>query len=174
MFDMRRDVLNPLKEVVFGDPLVPKDYHAELSTLPVTAGYCDPARVPVDHLQAIDIATKKVNQARFLLKKQYAVAEVEFLDKAVLQPLGNAKNMVERSKIESFFEWLVTPAYAAAKPTVSENFHKARTALELSAQHARSHFGGSRAAGILGCAAHDLRWFDPAPFAHPIASAVGR
>jgi len=55
-----------------------------------------------------------------------------------------------------------------------ENVHAARLRLEHAAEYARDHYGGSKAAAKLACAAHDLRWFDPKPWVFPVGHTIGR
>ena len=47
-------------------------------------------------------------------------------------------------------------------------------ALEYAAIWSRAKYGGSKAAALLSCAAHDLRWWDPHPYVHPVGNVIGR
>mmetsp|Transcript_17991 Transcript_17991/g.44943 ORF Transcript_17991/g.44943 Transcript_17991/m.44943 type:complete len:178 (+) Transcript_17991:288-821(+) len=165
------DLWKAVKQIFLpAPPPPPYDYHEELGSLPSISGFCNPEKAPKDAKDAISVASKKALGAREVFRQNFADKSAGFLDRAVLDPLRCAKDAIMHNET---WDWLY-PASALSQGAVSESIHKARLGLELAAENARANFGGLKIGGLLGCAAHDLRYFDPAPYVHPIALGVGR
>ncbi|CAD7932414.1 unnamed protein product [Amoebophrya sp. A25] len=125
---------------------------------------------------AIDVAMHKIAYARTILKGEYAGREAGFLDHRVLDRLRQARDVgiADQFQAGSFWHGLTTWWRWWYSSDVYTAVHEARMDLEASAARVRSLFGGSKAAAILSCAAHDLRPFDPLPMVHPVLQTVGR
>ena len=135
-------------------------------------GFCDPSLQPHDVGDATKRALMKAVYAEELLKGAYADREANFLDTQVLCALR--ENLQKIEDWTSSFPLSILPENKTIADVPWDGIHEVRVNLEASAARVRARFGGSQAAKVLSCAAHDLRWFDPHPHSHPILQSIGR